>query len=130
LLPVTELRPDSNGVVVIKSAETNWNRFTGVIDYQKAVTHVKEGSCGVIDSNTVVKFLSDKQMRRHVFKRDKGKCHYCRGKANTLDHKLPRSKGGCSTPVNLVACCNECNQKKKNMSYIEYMTLIGKEVKQ
>jgi 5-methylcytosine-specific restriction endonuclease McrA len=32
----------------------------------------------------------------------------------TLDHVVPRSRGGLSTWENLVACCRECNRRKGN----------------
>ena len=32
----------------------------------------------------------------------------------TLDHVLPRSRGGLSTWENLVACCHSCNRRKGN----------------
>ncbi|MEO0326027.1 MAG: HNH endonuclease [Myxococcota bacterium] len=51
--------------------------------------------------------------RRNVFLRDEQTCQYCgSGQDLTLDHVLPRSRGGASTWENLVACCRECNLGK------------------
>jgi len=54
--------------------------------------------------------------RKNIFSRDKNTCQYCNHvfspKNLTLDHILPRSKGGKSTWENLVACCHECNTYK------------------
>ncbi|RIH83103.1 HNH endonuclease [Calidithermus terrae] len=52
--------------------------------------------------------------RRNVFKRDGYVCQYCGRPARdlTLDHVLPRSRGGPSTWDNLVAACRPCNHKK------------------
>ena len=51
--------------------------------------------------------------RRAVFARDKHRCQYC-GSARhlTVDHVVPRSKGGLDTWDNLVTSCAPCNRKK------------------
>jgi hypothetical protein len=52
---------------------------------------------------------------RGILERDKHICQYCGPdgpKATTIDHVIPRSRGGGSNPGNLVACCFKCNQKK------------------
>ncbi len=51
--------------------------------------------------------------RRNVFLRDGHACVYCGStSALTIDHVLPRSRGGGSTWENLVACCRDCNLRK------------------
>jgi 5-methylcytosine-specific restriction endonuclease McrA len=50
--------------------------------------------------------------RRGVLRRDGHRCGYCRGPATTVDHVIPRSRGGADTWLNLVACCVRCNNKK------------------
>jgi len=53
--------------------------------------------------------------RRRVLIRDNYKCVYCGktlGNNNTIDHIIPRSKGGATTFGNCVACCKPCNNKK------------------
>jgi len=55
--------------------------------------------------------------RYNVFRRDGHRCVYCRAKKNlTLDHVLPKSRGGRNTWKNLVTCCKVCNLKKNNMT--------------
>ena len=52
--------------------------------------------------------------RRAVFARDRWTCQYCgheRGNL-TVDHVVPRSKGGRSTWDNIVTCCAPCNRRK------------------
>ncbi len=44
--------------------------------------------------------------------RDGYTCTYCRGRADTVDHVLPRSRGGGDTWFNLVAACQLCNGLK------------------
>ena len=50
--------------------------------------------------------------RRGVLRRDASRCAYCGGSATTIDHIVPRSRGGEDTWENLVACCRRCNAKK------------------
>ena len=56
--------------------------------------------------------------RANILLRDDDTCQYC-GKHMrelTLDHVLPRSRGGQSTWENLVACCRACNGRKGSRS--------------
>jgi len=51
--------------------------------------------------------------RRAVFARDGWECQYCGARSNlTVDHVIPRSKGGASTWENIVASCAPCNRRK------------------
>lgn len=47
-----------------------------------------------------------------VLKRDHYKCAYCGTKANTVDHIIPKSRGGKHMWENVVAACRPCNAKK------------------
>ncbi|EPR76386.1 HNH endonuclease family protein [Leifsonia rubra CMS 76R] len=57
--------------------------------------------------------------RRGVLRRDANRCGYCGGSATTIDHVLPRSRGGGDTWENLVACCLRCNNLKGNRTPAE-----------
>ena len=52
--------------------------------------------------------------RRAVFARDCWTCQYCGNERGslTVDHVIPRSKGGSSSWDNIVACCPPCNRRK------------------
>ncbi|MFJ3958976.1 HNH endonuclease [Arthrobacter sp. NPDC090010] len=50
--------------------------------------------------------------RRGVLRRDGHRCGYCGKAAHTIDHVLPRSRGGKDSWENLVACCLKCNNTK------------------
>src|SRR6476469_6903557 len=56
--------------------------------------------------------------RLRIYMRDKFRCQYCGEKKNvdglTLDHILPRSRGGDNSPVNIVTACIACNNRKSN----------------
>ncbi len=52
--------------------------------------------------------------RRGVFVRDDWRCVYCGSAAETIDHVVPRSKGGTHTWDNVVAACAPCNHRKSD----------------
>lgn len=55
--------------------------------------------------------------RHNIFKRDGGRCQYCgTSKELTIDHVIPRSKGGKSIWTNLVTACQKCNSRKSDFS--------------
>lgn len=72
--------------------------------------------------------------RRNILKRDKHICQYC-GKhlakrEFTIDHVIPRSKGGKNSWTNLVTSCRKCNFKKANKLLSECNMRLLKEPKQ
>ena len=54
--------------------------------------------------------------RRNIFARDDNRCQYCGKKFSTvelsLDHVIPRSRGGRTSWDNVVCSCTRCNAKK------------------
>lgn len=53
--------------------------------------------------------------RNRIYKRDGYQCVYCQSnKFLTIDHVMPKSRGGSNDWTNLVTCCNKCNVYKSN----------------
>ncbi len=57
---------------------------------------------------------------------DSAPCHYCGVRLRpkdkwVLDHKIPLAKGGTSTEDNFLLSCFDCNSKKRNMDYDEFI---------
>ena len=56
--------------------------------------------------------------RKNIYWRDQYTCQYCseefRYRELSLDHVIPKSRGGGRGWLNLVTCCHTCNQKKGN----------------
>lgn len=50
-------------------------------------------------------------------------CYYCKSctKELTMDHMFPQDLGGPTIPNNLLPACQECNNKKSNLTYSEYI---------
>jgi 5-methylcytosine-specific restriction endonuclease McrA len=92
---------------------------------QVAVVHESEPDAriGVYPMPRVVRLVSYVVTRwRHsrgpawsragVLVRDRRRCGYCGGAASTIDHVLPRSRGGGNEWANTVAACGRCNNRK------------------
>jgi len=65
--------------------------------------------------------------KKNILRRDGYTCQYCgrRGERLTVDHVVPRSRGGETTWTNVVAACLTCNLRKGNRTVDEAgMTLI------
>ncbi len=61
--------------------------------------------------------------RRNLFDRDRRACQYCGRRPGTaeltIDHVLPRSRGGLSTWTNCVLACVACNRRKADRTPAE-----------
>jgi 5-methylcytosine-specific restriction endonuclease McrA len=62
--------------------------------------------------------LHVKFSRRNIFLRDRNRCQYCGARPSrenlTIDHVVPRSRGGHTTWENVVLACSTCNARKGN----------------
>ena len=91
-----------------------------VIEIGSQTLHWANGSLAkpvVIRLITYVRIPRDthkrKITRRAVFARDGWACQYCGARTSlTVDHVIPRSKGGTSGWDNIVASCAPCNRRK------------------
>lgn len=57
--------------------------------------------------------------RRAVFARDDFRCQYCGGFADSIDHVVPRSRGGLHEWENVAAACRPCNLRKRDRTPAE-----------
>lgn len=90
----------------------------------------------VIVLKKAIKFISNsiRPTRNNIIWRDDSRCQYCYKdvpeRELTLDHVVPRSKGGTNTWTNLVASCKKCNQTKRDRTPDEAgMKLLKKPIK-
>jgi len=66
----------------------------------------------------LLKYISHKMKnlrinRQRIYKRDNNECVYCGSKKElTIDHIIPKSRGGKNIWNNLITCCLHCNLKK------------------
>ncbi len=62
-------------------------------------------------------------VKMYVRARDHYTCQYCgvvMPDRLEIDHIIPRSRGGATTPDNLIASCHKCNQTKNNQTAVEF----------
>lgn len=115
------IQPNSTVLVLNSSYEplnfTSWKRAIILLFKEKAQYISKK----VIRLVNFVRIPFRTQQLIHptkanIIKRDNQECQYCGSKSHlTVDHVIPRSKGGKNTWENLVACCETCNVKKGNL---------------
>lgn len=60
---------------------------------------------------------------------DNESCPYCDGRLTVInfscDHKVPKTRGGHHSIVNLIICCKNCNQAKGALDHIEWRQLMN-----
>jgi len=89
--------------------------------------------CGVDETVIRREKAKARDLRKTRWWRQKigsGRCHYC-GKVVppaqlTMDHVVPLARGGQSVKGNIVACCKDCNSKKKSMPFFEWQEYLEK----
>lgn len=113
-----KIQPNASVLVLNSSFEpiniTSWRRAVVLLLKEKAQ----------VLSNRVIrllnyvkvplsKILSNKPSRALIYKRDNNTCQYCGSTRKlTIDHVVPKSKGGSDDWTNLVVACSSCNTKK------------------
>jgi len=92
--------------------------FESVADIKKEIERVLlEEKSGRRKTPIIIRFL--------VYMRDELRCAYCgedflgRSLLLTLDHVIPKSKGGSFDLSNLVTCCRKCNRRKRDILFCE-----------
>ena len=96
----------------------------GVAQAEETNNHEVHSTRNKIQVPSVIRLLSYRHIpqqsralsRKNILLRDRNTCQFCARafptSELTLDHVLPRSRGGRSTWENLVACCYACNNRK------------------
>lgn len=91
------------------------DNYTEVIKSQSFSMNIPS----IIRINRYVKFTRNEIVlnRLNILKRDNFTCQYCRKKSQimTIDHIMPKNRGGLDVWENLVAACAKCNTKKGNL---------------
>jgi 5-methylcytosine-specific restriction endonuclease McrA len=115
-----QIEPNQTILVLNSSYEplnfTNWRRAVVLLLKNKAQ----------VLSNRVIRLLTyvriplskiraNRPTRSLVYKRDDNTCQYCGSRERlTIDHIIPKSRGGEDTWENLATACYSCNIKKGN----------------
>jgi 5-methylcytosine-specific restriction endonuclease McrA len=115
-----KIQPHQTVLVLNSSYEpinfTNWKRAIVLVLKEK----VQVLSGRVVRLLNYIKipirsFMANRPTRSMIYKRDRNSCQYCGVTTRlTIDHVIPRSKGGEDTWDNLVVACSSCNVKKSD----------------
>ena len=95
---------------------TNWKRAVVLLLKEKAQV-LSSRVIRLIDYVKIPlhKIVFHKPTRALIYQRDDHTCQYCGSqKRLTIDHVVPKSRGGQDTWENMVVACSSCNTKKGN----------------
>lgn len=115
------LIPSAKGMILMRGHSDKGRRWHQEIDLELAVTLVREHAAVVVNRRTIRRIYSNKDFRAYILTRDNYTCYFCGLYGDTIDHLLPRAKGGHTTPDNCVCACNLCNQTKADQYVEEFM---------
>ena len=115
---VTSIRPNTQVLVLNASYEpihiTSWKRAIILLLKEKAAM-ISAKVIRLVEYVRIpfARINSFKPSRSLIYKRDGHKCQYCGlTRRLTIDHVVPRSRGGLDTWENLVVACSTCNTRK------------------
>jgi hypothetical protein len=85
-----------------------------IVDFDLEVFPLEGGYIGhaIEGAELVHKRTSKHAFRKQIFENWDRTCAYCGEHADTLDHVIPRHRGGLTIRRNLVSCCRRCNGSK------------------
>ncbi len=106
------LRPTRQGIIRMRGRTDKGRGWYQEIDLEMAATLVSEHAAVLINPHTIRRLYSNKDFRRYILTRDHYTCYFCGEYGDTIDHLVPRAKGGHSTPDNCVCACSLCNRHK------------------
>lgn len=111
-LDLSVLRSTRRGIVHMRGRTDKGRRWHQETDLATATILVKEYAAVVVNPYTIRRLYSNRSFRKYILERDQYTCYFCSGPGDTIDHLLPRARGGHTTPLNCVCACNLCNQAK------------------
>lgn len=121
------LRPTREGIIRMRGHTDKGRRWVQETDLETASVLVNEFAAVVVNAHTIRRLYSNKKFKRYILMRDQYTCHFCGEYGDTIDHLLPRSRGGHTTPMNCVCACSLCNQSKANRSLEDFMEGVEEE---
>ncbi|OWA36301.1 hypothetical protein B9G55_09265 [Saccharibacillus sp. O16] len=116
-----ELRPTRQGTIRMRGRTDKGRRWQQETDLEMARCLVREHAAVVVNRFTIRRLYTNRSFRRYILERDQYTCHFCGEYGDTIDHLLPRAKGGHTTPINCVCACMLCNQNKADRDLDEFM---------
>ena len=114
------LRIEPHQTILVLNSDYNPINFT---DWKRAICLLLKDKAQVLSKRVIrlltyiripfSKRLIQRPSRSMIYRRDGNKCQYCSSTRNlTIDHVIPKCKGGEDIWENLVVSCSSCNTKK------------------
>lgn len=125
-LDASALRATRQGFVRMRGKTDNGRSYYQEIEPELAKILVRENAAYVVNRHTIRRIYSNREFRKLILTRDGHTCYFCGQYGDTIDHLLPRAKGGHTTPVNCVCACNECNHSKADRDLDEFTESIAR----
>ena len=100
-----------------------WLKKAWAVEYSDKWVHSAKKAFQIPSVIVLFRYIDEKFFtlpctRKNILLRDENRCQYCANHFReidlTIDHVLPRSKGGRSVWDNVVAACKPCNQRKRD----------------
>ncbi|MCA0754769.1 HNH endonuclease [Paenibacillus sp. N4] len=117
------LKTTRRGTIWMRGRTDKGRKWHQEIDLELASTLVKERMAVLVNRSTIKRLYSNRDFRRYILERDGYLCYFCGEPGDTIDHMLPRAKGGHTTPDNCVCACNACNQSKADQDIGHFMRI-------
>lgn len=111
--------------IEVRGKMANGHKYSSYVPYEKALQMVNEKVAFIVHERLIRKYFNREKFRNLIFKRYGHKCFYCGEFANTIDHVIPRSKGGISSFSNCVPACFKCNTVKRNLDLEDFLYYFG-----
>ncbi|WP_232217795.1 HNH endonuclease [Virgibacillus sp. SK37] len=107
--------------IEVRGKMSKGHKYSSFVPYEKAIQLVGERVAYIVNPRLIRKYFDRETFRMLVFKRYGDRCVYCGEIANTIDHIIPKSKGGITSFSNCVPACSNCNGVKGNLDIEEYL---------
>ncbi|MGG3772955.1 HNH endonuclease [Heyndrickxia faecalis] len=112
---------DEEVEIEVRGKLSNGHGYTYFVPYNKAMQMVEEKVAYIVHERLIKKFFDRETFRKLIFQRYGESCFYCGESADTIDHIIPKSKGGLSSFSNCVPACSKCNEVKDNMTLDDFL---------
>ena len=111
----------AKGCILVGEKGRSGTRYTVLLPEE--IPSVRQAMSAQEADQTQLDYYTDPVLRDQLFERDGRRCRYCgevvSTETATLDHIVPRSKGGTNHAENLATACLSCNSIKSGRTYEE-----------
>jgi hypothetical protein len=98
--------------------------FRYKVSNEEARRLVQEGMAGIVHKTLIHKFYDKQTFKKRILERDNNTCFFCRKPGDTVDHIVPKIRGGISSFSNCVCACRKCNTRKGDLPLNDFLNCI------